>query len=227
MATGQAFKHQARVFRLWVLILILVLGTGLGFAQGGFKFFRNYSKKDYDHFPQNWCIIQDRDGLVFVGNTGGILEYDGVSWRLIWVPNLMARTLAIDASGTIYVGGLNELGFLEPDQTGTLQYKSLLNKLEEKYRNFGSISQVFAAPDGLYFKASKYLFRWDAKRFTTWNSETAFWALYLYNGKLYIQQNGVGLQVLENDSFHVIPGGSFFAGKEDAWRISMMVPFNG
>lgn len=227
MVTGQAFKNQGRVFRLLVLILILVMGPSVVFAEGGFKYFRNYSKNEYDHFPQNWCIIQDRGGLIFVGNAGGVLEYDGVSWRLIWVPNLMARTLAIDASGTIYVGGLNELGFLEPDQTGTLQYKSLLNKLEEKYRNFGSISQVFAAPDGLYFKASKYLFRWDSKQFTTWYSDTGFWASYLYNGKFYVQQKGTGLQALETGSFRDIPCSSNFAGIEDVWKISMMVPFGG
>ncbi|MDQ1355170.1 MAG: hypothetical protein QG657_5480, partial [Acidobacteriota bacterium] len=104
---------------------------------------------------------------------------------------------------------------------------SLLNKLEEKYRNFGSIMQAFAAPDGIYFRADKHLFRWNSQLFTTWYSETGFGATYLYNGKLYVQQKGAGLQVRENGSFRDIPGGSFFAGKEDAWRISMMVPFNG
>jgi hypothetical protein len=34
MAIGQVFKHQARAFRLWVSILILVLGTGVGKVAG-------------------------------------------------------------------------------------------------------------------------------------------------------------------------------------------------
>ncbi len=227
MMTGLSFNNQSKVFRLLILILILVMETWVGFAEGGFKYFRNYPKNEYDHHPQNWCVIQDNDGIIFVGNLGGVLEYDGVSWRLIEVPNNLARVLVKDTSGTIYVGGKSELGYLSPNQTGEFQYKSLLDRLEAKDRNFGSIVQAFAAPDGIYFRAANYLFRWDSKQFTTWYSDPGFWASYLYNKKLYVQQKEAGLQVLENGSFRDIPGGSDFADKKDARRIIMMVPFGG
>ncbi|HLP61855.1 MAG TPA: histidine kinase dimerization/phospho-acceptor domain-containing protein, partial [Candidatus Deferrimicrobium sp.] len=226
MTIGQVFRNPNKVLRPLILILILVMGPEMDLAEGGFKFFRNYSKNEYDHHPQNWCITQDADGIIFVGNTGGVLEYDGVSWRLLQVPNLQARALAIDPTGTIYVGGNNELGLLSPDSAGNLQYQSLLNRLDTKFQGFGIIMQAFAAPDGIYFRASKHLFHWDwnSKQFNTWTSSTSFSAAYFYNGKLYIQQKQTGLQVLENGSFRDVPDGRFF--RDDAKKINMMVPFD-
>ena len=223
------FKHQDNrcqfLIGLWILAL-MVLRTGTVIAEGGFKYFRNYSKKDYDHHAQNWCITQDADGIIFVGNLGGVLEYDGVSWRLIEVTHLTALALTSDPSGTIYVGGSNELGFLSPDPTGNLRYESLLNRLEEKPLDFGDIKQAFAAPDGIiYFRAANFLFRWDgdSQQFKkTLISADGFKAAYFYWGKLYVQQTKAGLQVFEKDSFIDIPGGSFFKDN----KINMMVPLD-
>ncbi|MCU0286320.1 MAG: response regulator, partial [Acidobacteria bacterium] len=226
MEFGQVFRNQTKTLRYFILILILSIEPGQIFAEGGFKFSRNFSKTEYDHHPQNWCITQDANGIIFVGNTGGVLEYDGVSWRLIQVPNLLARTLAADPSGCIYAGGSSQLGFLSPDSTGKLQYQSLLNRLDTKFQGFGNILQTFSTPGGIYFRASQHFFHWDCKsnQLNTWVSPTAFSAAYFYNGKIYIQQKQIGLQVLENGTFHDIPGGRFFA--DDTKKINMMVPFD-
>ncbi len=55
------FKHQDNPGRLSIMLLVLALALGTGevwatgtdIAAGGYKYFRNYSKKDYDHHPQN------------------------------------------------------------------------------------------------------------------------------------------------------------------------------
>jgi len=51
--------------------------------------------KDYGAEPSNWAIVQDDRGVMYFGNANGILEYDGVSWRLIQFPNKsVCRSLA-------------------------------------------------------------------------------------------------------------------------------------
>ncbi len=83
---------------------------------GGFKYYKNYSPEEYDHSAQNWGIAQAKNGLIYVANNGGVLEYDGVSWRIIGIPEYEpVRSLAIDDSGTIYIGGINKIGYLAPD----------------------------------------------------------------------------------------------------------------
>ena len=57
----------------------------------GFLPIRNYSPREYNASPQNWAIVQDKRGVMYFGNNKGkgkgILEYDGVKWRLIGTPN--------------------------------------------------------------------------------------------------------------------------------------------
>jgi len=52
----------------------------------GRPFITNYAPKLYDGNPQNWCIAQDLRGVMYFGNSDGILEYDGINWRLIKTP---------------------------------------------------------------------------------------------------------------------------------------------
>ena len=48
----------------------------------------SFSPRDYDGAHQNWAVVQGKDGMIYAGNGGaGVLQYDGVSWRTIPVPN--------------------------------------------------------------------------------------------------------------------------------------------
>ena len=50
---------------------------------------------------QNWAIVQDSRGVMYFGNHDAILEYDGVSWRKIYVKNrTTVRSFAIDGNGS-------------------------------------------------------------------------------------------------------------------------------
>jgi len=51
-------------------------------AERGLPFLRNFPAREYGAFFQNWCVTQDPRGLIYVGNNFGVLEYDGVRWRL-------------------------------------------------------------------------------------------------------------------------------------------------
>jgi len=55
----------------------------------GLPFIRNYSPKEYGAHAQNWTIAQDSRGVMYFGNGIGVVEYDGVSWRLIQFPNCL------------------------------------------------------------------------------------------------------------------------------------------
>ncbi|NUM78322.1 hypothetical protein HUU40_28505, partial [candidate division KSB1 bacterium] len=50
--------------------------------EAGVPYLQNFSPKEYQDTPQNWCIAQDDNGLMYFGNYG-VLVYDGVSWDRI------------------------------------------------------------------------------------------------------------------------------------------------
>lgn len=83
--------------------------------QAGLPPIVQYSPSDYRAHPQNWSFVQDNNGIMYVGNTSGILEYDGVSWRLVPLPNgSPAKSFAKSDDGTVYVGGVHE--FFSPQR---------------------------------------------------------------------------------------------------------------
>ena len=125
-------------------------------------FFEHFPAPTYGHNPQNWAVVQDRRGLIYVANNDGILEYDGAAWRFIpTTTNSVVRSLATDAQGRVYAGAVGDFGYLEPDSTGVLQYHSLIDKIAVGDRVFQDVWGTHAARDGIYFQTNERLFRWD------------------------------------------------------------------
>ncbi|MDZ7868851.1 MAG: triple tyrosine motif-containing protein [Rheinheimera sp.] len=172
-----------------------------------------YLPKEYKAHRQNWDILQAPSGMIYVANTQGILEFDGLRWRLIKIPNFSTgRTLDLDKStGRIYVGSINEFGYLESGQTGALQYQSLLPKVPPEHRQFGNVWQTTVTPDAVFFTTSQRLFRVNHQGVTSWAAQHAFLRSIWFNGKFYLRDEGVGLLVLEDEQLQLAPDGHRFA----------------
>ena len=79
-----------RVRLLGTVFLVASCMTGTLYGQPapfqtdvGHPFLTYFGPADYDAAGQNWAIIEDERGVIYVGNNVGLLEYDGVSWRLL------------------------------------------------------------------------------------------------------------------------------------------------
>ncbi len=189
----------------------------------GLPIIRNYLPSDYNATPQNWAIVQDKRGIMYFANTGGVLEYDGISWRLIEVTNDVARTLAIDKNGTIYVGGIDQFGFLKPDSSGNMRYISLNTLLPDNEREFGDIWSIWASERGIYFQSTSHIFlikdpvssleTKNQNNIKIWRAESIFSPAFLVNEKYFIPQTGKGLYTLTGDSLERVPGGEKFANE--------------
>src|SRR5210317_1406779 len=72
----------------------------------GVPMITNYEHSITTGSEQNWCITQDLRGIIYVGNNDkGVLEYDGVEWRNIPIPNNpIVRSIITGDDGIVYVG---------------------------------------------------------------------------------------------------------------------------
>jgi signal transduction histidine kinase/DNA-binding response OmpR family regulator/ligand-binding sensor domain-containing protein len=190
----------------------------------GFKYLKNYTPDEYDGQDQNWSILQDKRGIIYVANQSGLLQFDGVSWRLISISNDSVRSMAIDDSGTIYIGGENEIGFIAQDSKGALKYDTLLDHLADMNKKFSIVLRTHATKDGIYFMTSKFLFWWDPKshRMKVFKPRYTFGSSFICEGKLFIHQKKVGLMHIKNDSLKLLPGGETFK----AVQIDMLTPYD-
>ena len=204
--------------RRFVFALAGVLAAGTAVAQDaqvvrrradeiGRPLIRNYSPREYAATDQNWAIVQDDRGVLYVGNVG-VLEYDGTSWLKTPLPNKnTVRSLAIGADKRVYVGGVGEFGYLEPNAIGRTTYVSLLEHVAPQDRTFADVWRVLPTPDGVYFQSAARLFRWQGGRITGWSSPAGrFNRAAEVDGRIYVPVPGTGLMEIRDSQLRLHPG---------------------
>ncbi|HCT31327.1 MAG TPA: hypothetical protein DIW31_11510 [Bacteroidales bacterium] len=196
-----------RGFTLITFLFLFTLSLLNSFAQelGRYPIF-NFNHRDYAGHSQNWAIVQDQRGLIYIANNTGVIEYDGSDWRHISINGALSRCLDIDSEGRIWVGGQDEIGYLAADSTTSLKYYSITNKINSGCIPLGLVRQVFATKDGVYFSSNKCLLlvKGDVVKF--WKPKTYFHRTFYANGKLYANQPEYGLTYLQNDSLKPLVG---------------------
>jgi serine phosphatase RsbU (regulator of sigma subunit)/ligand-binding sensor domain-containing protein len=229
------FHSTVRTPGRWCLNLlvlcILVSATGASStvaahaSEIGIPYYTNYEPKTFNPriAYQNWAVTQDHHGTIYIANTSGVVEYDGVSWLLLTLPNRSAaRSLARDRNNRIFVGGDGTFGYLEADPLGRTRYTDLVSTVPEEERGFADVWTTLATPSGVYFQTFTHLFRWsENQELKIWYPESSFHLSFIVDGALYIREDGIGLKRLVNDRLVKVPGGEWFADE----RIYAMLPF--
>jgi signal transduction histidine kinase/ligand-binding sensor domain-containing protein len=194
-------------------------------TESGFPAINNYGPKEYDAFRQNWVISQDKRGVMYFGNTDGLLEFDGNSWQLYTVPNKSGILgMAFGKDGKLYAGAQSDLGYFLPDANGQLVFNSLLNFIPTRNRDFSNVTETYVNEGKVYFNAEKYILIWDIGKsaFKVIESERGFHLLFKVNETIYAREWGKGLEVLMDDNLTLLTGGEQFAEE----RIYSILPFS-
>ncbi len=196
-----------------------LLGAGAqhipDFTETGRFSVQSFSAEVYDAPVQNWSTVQAQNGLIYFGNIGNVLEYDGVSWRVIPIANgTPVRSLAEGPNGRIYVGAIGEFGYLAPDSTGSMAYRSLLDSLGSEDRIISDIRSIQKTEEGIYFQARERLFRLNEDGFHVWRPDTGYKKnTFVLRDILHVQLEDAGLMQMRGDSLVQAPGGATFKDK--------------
>ncbi|MDZ4350234.1 MAG: diguanylate cyclase [Xanthomonadaceae bacterium] len=116
---------------------------------------------DLHALPHVLSVIGDAHGWIYAANVEGVLRFDGHDWQRIRLPgDASARTLTIDGSGRLLIGGVDNFGVLEPDASGTLVYRELRGELPMPAwaTDIGTVWLTLALPEGVYLHTDAGLF---------------------------------------------------------------------
>ena len=198
-----------------LLLLLFFVSAQAQINKNGVPIIQNYKVDDYDAHDQNWAITQDNRGYMYFGNTHGVLEYNGKSWRKIeTINNAMVRSLAVDNSNTIYVGSVDEFGYLAPNEIGLLEYKSLYKKLNFKEK-MGDVWKTYTKGDTAYFCTYNNIFIFSKfefiKKIDLIKRSTMF--TYLVDNNLYVGNLEKGILKVTGDTINEVKGGDFYKDK--------------
>ncbi len=182
----------------------------------------NFIRSDYQAGTQNWSIEQDERGIVYFANNKGFLEFDGTHWQLTSLPNgTIVRSIGLDDTGRIYLGGQNEFGYLEHQDAGKPKYFSLLEQVPAEFRNFEDVWKIFVRADGVYFCAEEALFHFWEGRVTVIKPIGSNFENFFESGdKILVQELGVGLSEVKNKALVPLFDNSAFSDE----RITAILP---
>lgn len=169
VSTQMAFPLlQRRFCRHWLVVLAAAWApTGLCAAsEVGRPIGQAYTPRMYRADAQNFCAAQDRYGVMYFGNTNGVLTYDGAEWRVVktgYSENI--RGMAVGADGNVYLGGTRQIGYVRVNGLERT-YVSLADQLPPGEHDSSVFSRVEAHGDAVYFATERFCLIWRAGRFT-------------------------------------------------------------
>lgn len=200
---------------LILILLSLTLRTSL--AQDTKYEIKHFSPEEYGkgHESSNWACVQDSQGLLYFGNAGGILLYDGVEWSFISLMNrsVWVKALSNAPDGRIYVGAQQEFGYLSGNQTGYPQYVSLSDSLGENRPYFSDIIRVWNWNDTVVFQSEESLFLYSKGHLSTILPGTSFHLSFLVDSTLYIRERDRGILRFREGRLVQIPGSEVFSNR--------------
>ena len=192
---------------------LLLSQSGIDRLEQGNYTVENYSPEVYQAHFQNWDITKDKNGFVYAANGEGVLEFDGSDWRLIRYPSLNSvRTVVVDDANVKWVGGDRELGFLQPDSLGSLQYISLKDKIPESTPLSANIWQIFPENGRVIFASDNALYSWEGGKFNIipHPGPGPIHREYQIHGTVYVSIAGEGMFQVRGNTLVPIPGGEMF-----------------
>jgi signal transduction histidine kinase/CheY-like chemotaxis protein len=130
------------------------------------------------------------------------LEYDGYVWKTISIAGgVFIRALAMDQTGTIWVGGVNCLGQLVV-QGNSYLFKSMEHLVPDSSKPFGDCWDAVTNGDKVYFSTNNalLLLRNGAITPIPWPSDTGFsWLLFACSNRVFIHARGQPLYEVVDD----------------------------
>ncbi|MFT5616960.1 MAG: serine phosphatase RsbU (regulator of sigma subunit) [Arenicella sp.] len=178
----------------------------------GKPFIRNYTVKDYNAGSGMYDVIQDQRGVMYFANTWNVRIYDGVKWSYVSLANQRgAFSFGMDEKGVVYVGGLNDLGYLEPSLTGQIQFVSLASHLPKNRLKFGTVRKIIVQDKHIYFATKTQLMRWDGQKLHVWALQNSFHGIFQFENNVYVNIQGLGLHKIEENDLRLVDGGERFS----------------
>ncbi len=147
----------------------------------GLPLMTTYGPSDYHASNQNFDVLIGDDRKIYFANHQGILVFDGINWTHLSLPNeAPVYALKKAEDGTIYVGGVNEFGYLSHEPNGELKYISLYERIEKGTLD-SFTSYVFCSGDQIIFSAFKktVLYNQLTRELTTIDSPENTGAYYI------------------------------------------------
>lgn len=206
--------------KIYFLILFSLILTPPTHAQNSIEIegkhpIRIFSSKEYKAGNSVFSFVQDRNEMLYMGNSQGLSIYNGASWELIQLPNKShVLWLSLDEKDNIYIAGQDEFGYLK-EEYGDYHYQTLTDLLPDSIQGYGSLWEVESTSYGTYFRTTKYLFWHHENELTVLPKDeypgSTYDVIFSVRDTLYCRKRNLGLVKVVGKDIQLVPDGEFFS----------------
>ncbi|MFI0430185.1 LuxR C-terminal-related transcriptional regulator [Mariniflexile sp. HMF6888] len=182
-----------------LLFLCFLLISQVSIAQFT-PFFQNYSLSEYNAGNQNWGVSRAKNGMLYVANNNGLLEYDGIKWDFMELPNKTTIRSVLAYKELIYTGSYEEFGYWKKNSKGVLIYSSLSNSIKEKISPNEEIWQILPFKGGIAFRSflNIYIYKFNGE-ITKIKPKSIIISCSVVDNKLYVATLNNGIYEFKNN----------------------------
>ncbi|MFK7750311.1 MAG: ATP-binding protein [Kordia sp.] len=200
-----------------ILFLLFLFIAHIVVAQQTYEFGSpnvcNITAAEYGGEEQNFNFIQDEKGVLYVANTIGFLEFNGVSWRHFKPENDgVPISFAKDENGRIYSGGTGFIGYLDQDENGQTKLNQL-NHLLPKDFVLEFVWNTLSKDGNVYFQNLKNVIVYNGEKLHVIDSEHYISNIYHMNNTIFVDTVH-GIYTIENNELVFIEGTEFFGSAD-------------
>lgn len=185
---------------------ITLLLNAANIKNAGKPYIQTYTKAIYKAGNQNWAVAKDSRGIMYYGNAGGLLSFDGQHWQLYQMPNkLIVRAVATDKE-KVYVGGFGEFGYWAYDAKGFFKYTSLTRLVAGDVIKKDEIWKIYVDDKRVIFQSFACIYIYESGKITIVRANQPYLFLFKVNNKYIVQVISEGLYELADNKLHFIKG---------------------
>jgi class 3 adenylate cyclase/ligand-binding sensor domain-containing protein len=217
------FHKVTAIFLYTAIFLTIKIATYSLYAnEPGSPYIQVFFLKDYSFNSKSYSIAQNHQGIIFVGNFNGILEYNGSSWKQ---HKFSGRPLmAANAEKIIFAGGLNEFGYLSTNTINQAEFVSLTHLLPDSLLPLGQISSLKAIGNEVYFASKNHLLLWNGENVRVLETfKQTSPKIFVIDSALLTSSPDKGIRLYKKGKEVIFPAGKFFTDR----NVEDILPFSG
>jgi len=187
-----------------IIILSIFFGglTALAasFPEKGVPLLQNYTPAQYHNRGKVWDIGSVPNGIVYFAADGGLLEYDGKTWRVFRGSNGFTRSIRAVSDSLIYTGSDLDFGIWKRNKYQTFDYISLYPFRDNAFDISEEFWQIHQLQDDILFVSSRNIYIYRNEQLIKVAAPSFFAGSFKVNDQIYFADQKLGLFVFEDFS---------------------------
>jgi len=166
----------------------------------------HFDSNDYKGGIQNWAFDQNSEGILYIANNDGLLEFDGREWNKYEVPfSGRLRALKVDSQDRIFVGGQGQIGYFTKTKND-LVFTSLLKYLPSDKQDIAETWKILELDGKILFNTESELFVFEDNNIKAMTLPGYMRFAFHVENRFYAQFYGKGLYEIVNNNFIQVKG---------------------